>query len=229
VTGDAGAEAAGAAARVPRPVRMLAAAAVVIAVLAVGAWLFWPGLDGRDEGVGAGGGGRIGAAPGDPMAGTGNAPPSASPGAPGASPGVPGVGPPPGGGPIPAVTVAPPATIGPPPSIPVSQPPGPGNLVATYTVTRGIQTTVDVVIANVGGTPVTGWTIVMEFYGVDLIVWSDTKRVNHDKKGEQHIFTPTDETLTVPVGASVSFNLVITGVLNGVKSCTIDGRACLVG
>jgi plastocyanin len=86
-----------------------------------------------------------------------------------------------------------------------------------------------VVIANVGGTSVSGWTVAFQFYGVNLAVISDVKQVNHDIKDGNHIFTPSDETLTVPPGATVRFALVITGLLDGVQSCTIDGRPCRAG
>jgi plastocyanin len=86
-----------------------------------------------------------------------------------------------------------------------------------------------VVIANVGGSTVTGWTVAFQFYGVNLAVISDVKQVNHDIKDGKHIFTPTDETLTVPAGTTVRFALVITGLLDGVQICTIDGRPCIAG
>ena len=220
MAGDAGAEAVGAQARVPSPVRMLVASVVVVAAVAIGAWVFWPDAGSREGGggVGAGGPGRIGVAP-DATAGTGDAP-SAGPGAPGATP-APNA---PGGPLLPTI----PATRPPPP--PPPPPPGPGHLIATYTVSEGpLNSSVDVVIANVGGSSVTGWTVELQFYGVNLAVFSDVKQVNHDIKGGKHIFTPSDETLTVPAGSTVRFALVVTGLLDGVQSCTIDGRPCTAG
>ncbi len=219
MAGDAGAEAAGAQARFPSPVRMWTAAAVVVVALAIVAWVFWPGFGsgggGDGVGAGAGGPGRIGAAPGGATAGTGDAP-SEGPGASGVTP-LPNT---PGGSP----------PLSTPTSRPLTPGPSPGQLIATYTFSdlAPVNHSINVVVGNVGGTDVIGWTVTFVFSDLGLLVISDTKSVNHDIKGRQHIFTPTDETLMVPAGGSVRFALAVA-VLPTVESCTIDGWPCIAG
>jgi len=204
-----------------RVVAALAALLVVVGAVATGTWVLLP------DRWKPGGEGAAGASPGSdglgsaPSAGPANATAGAAPSpgqaAPGSTAG-------PNGGPGPSP--------GPSRFATGSPPPVPGHLTATYTLSdQGPLVTyaVDVVVANDGGSAVTGWTVMFVLEGVNLIVATNPKFVTQDSKDNRYTFTPTVETETVLPGSSVGFRITITHLLSSVVSCTIDGRPCLVG
>jgi hypothetical protein len=107
--------------------------------------------------------------------------------------------------------------------------PGPGHLIAGYTTTVDgpLRTFVDVVVSNDGGSAETGWTAALGFDGVNLIVSSNSNDVTQSVQGATYSFTPTTQTETILPGRSVTFRVTVTGLLTGVRSCTIDERACV--
>jgi uncharacterized protein YndB with AHSA1/START domain len=114
-----------------------------------------------------------------------------------------------------------------PPALPAAV--GPGQLTAAYTTTADgpLRTFVDVLVTNDGGSTKTGWTTALILDGVNLIVSSNSNEVTQSVQGSTYRFTPTAETETVMPGRSVAFRVTVTGLLTGVRSCTIDERTCV--
>jgi hypothetical protein len=192
---------------------------MVVVLAVVSAIVWWVIGDGPDGGGSAGMGdappgvSAIGAAPS-------GAPPTVGPGAGGTGTGESGVGGGDPGGPLPTAGAAT-ASGG------AGAPGATAKLVASYEITeRLLADTVIVTISNVGQGEASWSMVVLVLSGVNLVVTVDGE-VDHEARGNQHIFTARPGTRTVAGGGSVEFAVRATGgVLGSVDSCTLDGQSC---